>query len=137
MKNFASNTLIAVVIGTMVGSVISTLTVFVSLNSKAFYYLATDTIWLFSIGCFAAGFTMLIYGIPVYLILYRLNKTNWFTAILVGAVPGMLSLILGDNRLSIPILISGVSIAIVFYWLMSRNKLDKLYERRDLPDSLL
>jgi len=125
MKNFATNTLIAVIIGTMVGSVISALTVLVSLNSKAFYYLATDSIWLFSFGCFAAGFTMLIYGIPVYLILYRLNATNWFTAILVGAVPGMLSLILGDNRLSIPILISGISIAMVFYWLMSRNKLNK------------
>ncbi len=121
MKSLLGTTLVAVIIGTFAGSAISSMVWFDPQAASALYYLASNTVWLFGFGVLVAGFAMLVYGYPAYFLLARLGAANWATAILVGVLPGVLAFFFARDALSLPILLCGLVISVVFFWLMGKR----------------
>lgn len=113
--------MVAIIVGTFVGSAISSIVRFDPQVTQAYYYLASNTFWLFGFGSLVAGIAMLIYGYPVYFLLARLGAANWLTGIIVGSLPGGLSFFFARDALSLPILLCGIGIAVVFFWLMGKR----------------
>ena len=121
MKSLPGTLLVALFIGTLAGSFTSALVRLDLGESQALYHLAFNTLWLFSFGIFVAGFAMMVYGYPSYMLLARWGAANWVTVSIVGALPGILAHLFARDVLSLPILLCGLGVSLVFFWLVGRR----------------
>lgn len=112
--------LFALLIGTFVGSAVFSLLWLAeqgALGAANFFgQLAAMSLY----GLLFAMPIVCLYGIPLYALLDWLRLTSWVTAFLFGSLPGVCWVLWMRGSWVDPILINGISIAMVFHMIMRR-----------------
>ena len=68
------------------------------------------------------GFLVVLFlGVPTYTLLVRLNIASYWSAALVGVLPGLILLALQNHEFSLPFLLFGVVVALCTHFFTKRN----------------
>jgi len=108
-------TFVATLGGVAVGAVCAQLVVVLSGEPLQLRYLLPNTLWLVSGGFLLGVPVVLAYGLPLYLLLRRLKAANLATALLVGALPGLIAFLFDPDGFPVMIFCSGVAVAAIFW----------------------
>ena len=115
-------TLVATLGGVAVGAVCSQLAVKLSGEPLQLRYLLPNTLWLLSMGFVLGVPVVLAYALPLHLLLRRLNAVNLATALLVGALPGLIAFLYSPDRFAVMVFCSGLAVAAIFQFLTHRSE---------------
>lgn len=84
--------------------------------SLVLVFILNVTLYSFIIGIF----TLAIYGVPMHILLIKMNYENYFTMSFLGALPGVLAFFI-NTEVGLLLLFFGTSTAIVIHWMCLRG----------------
>ena len=124
------NGLLALVIGTILGSVSAA--ILGMIQDGSVWLAVTNAMFLGVGGLFIAIPFVFLYGVPLYALLLRFRLANVISAVVFGAAPGLVAW-WQDDLIWQVVLMHGVAIAIVFHFLVVSGSLFRPKHLRESP----